>query len=75
MSDIQIGVVGHIITGDEAGSFVRIIDDKDNTGGFIILISNDYNFRNGHDSWVEDAEALRRYVYESGWMIDWHCVE
>lgn len=75
MSDIQIGMVGEIVAGDDIGSFIKIIDDKDNTGGFIILISDSYSFHNGHDSWVENAEALQLYFYESKWLIDWRCVE
>jgi len=71
MSDIQIGRIGQIITGDELGRYVKIVDDSESTGGFLILTADDLEFHAGHDNWVEDTDALRRYFQEAGWLVEW----
>ena len=69
--DIPIGLVGKIIAGDEKGHFVKVEDDSENTGGFLILLSGDITFRSGHDNWVENERALERYFVEAGWTVNW----
>ncbi|ENY6473016.1 hypothetical protein [Vibrio parahaemolyticus] len=39
---IKIGQVGTIISGDEAGFEVIIIDDSENTGGYLICTSRSF---------------------------------
>lgn len=72
MVDILIGVVGRIISGEEHNRFVKVIDDSENTGGFLILTADDIELRSrGYDNWVEDKEHLKRYFLESKWLIEW----
>lgn len=72
MVDILIGVVGKIISGEEHGRFIKVIDDSENTGGFLILTADDIEFRSrGYDDWVEDREHLKRYFLGSQWLIEW----
>lgn len=74
MSKIEIGKVGKIVFGQEVGRFVKVVDDKQNTGGYLILTSDDSQFRkgfNGHDSWVENIQNLEAFFDESKWSIEW----
>lgn len=69
--EIRIGIVGEIVTGDEAGSFVKIIDDTEHTGGFLILTSSTPEMKDGFDNWVENESSLKQYFVESKWVIRW----
>lgn len=71
MSEIQVGKVGKILAGDDVGRYIKVVDDSDSTGGFLILTSDDPDFERGYDNWVEDRTALLRYFQESGWQVEW----
>lgn len=71
MAEKIVGRIGRIVAGDELGRFVKIVNDSENTGGFLILTADDAEFRNCHDNWVEDEVGLERYFQESGWFIEW----
>ena len=70
---IEIGKKGLITEGDIKGWYIRVDDDSDNTGGFLILTSPDPDMSSimGHDNWVENEESLRSFFLESSWIIDW----
>ena len=69
--DISVGVVGRIAEGDEAGSYVKVLDDSENTGGYIILTSSHQDMSDGFDNWVQDRESLSAYFEESRWVVNW----
>jgi hypothetical protein len=69
--DIKLEAVGKIVAGDEAGHYVRVVDDRRNSGGFLILTAATPDMQDGYDSWVEDEATLQRFFEESGWVIDW----
>jgi hypothetical protein len=71
MGKIPLGKIGKIVAGSEVGRFVKIADDTQSTGGFLILTSDRLDFREGFDNWVEDEDALRQYFHEAGWLIEW----
>jgi len=70
---IKIGCIGKIIRGDEAGYQLSIIDDQENTGGYIISISKSFkqNSPESYDDWVPDYAALEAYFSESNWIVKW----
>lgn len=69
--NIQINRLGKILQGDEKGYYIKIIDDLDNTGSFLILTSPDIDMKKGFDNWVKDKRSLERYFMESNWLIEW----
>jgi hypothetical protein len=69
--DIKVGAVGKIVAGDEAGSYVKVIDDTTNTGGYLVLTAVNPDMSDAFDSWVEDRESLSRYFEESRWAVTW----
>lgn len=69
--DIKIGLIGRIVDGDEVGSYLKVIDDSTNTGGYIVLTSASVDMSDAFDNWVEDRESLARYFQESRWSVVW----
>jgi hypothetical protein len=69
---ILLDSIGRITAGEEIGRFVRIVDDSENTGGYLIVTSTD---REGEieafDNWVESTVDVEKYIEESGWEIAW----
>jgi hypothetical protein len=70
-SDIRIGEIGRIKRGDELGKYVKILDDSQSTGGYLILTSSNADFISGFDNWVENFDILKKYFEESGWEVEW----
>jgi len=71
MKNIIFNKIGKILEGDDTGYFIKIINDIESTGGYLILISKDKSFKSGFDSWVENKKMLEKYFEESHWSIDW----
>jgi len=69
--DIKIGVVGQIMEGDDAGSYVKVVDDSVNTGGYLVLTSTASDMSDGFDNWVDDRTSLSRYFEESRSVVNW----
>jgi hypothetical protein len=71
---IKINVIGKILKGDNLNWFIRIQDDAEHTGGYLILISKDPKFTSadGCDYWVENYENLIGFFKESNWKISWN---
>lgn len=69
--NIQINRLGKILQGDEKGYYIKIIDDLDNTGSFLILTSPDIDMKKGFDNWVKDKRSLEGYFMESNWLFEW----
>jgi hypothetical protein len=72
MREIRIGVFGLILSGEETGRYLRVVDDAENTGGFLILTSADRaGATDVHDAWVESIVDVDLYLDESAWEIEW----
>jgi hypothetical protein len=71
MSVVPVGVIGKIVfPEDRRGWFVKVEDDSQNTGGFLLLEWRD-DPREGFDSWTENRDALDQFFLETGWKILW----
>ena len=68
--DIGILRVGKITSGSNEGWSVNIVDDSENTGGLLILISSPDNSL-GYDDWVANQQSLEKYLQESDWNFEW----
>jgi hypothetical protein len=69
--EIRVGEVGKIVAGKDVGHYVQVIDDKANSGGFLVLTAPTPDMHRGFDSWVENDEVLRRFFEESAWRVEW----
>lgn len=72
--EIKIGVIGKIIEGDLCGWFLKIKEDFDESGGYLILISKDSNlskYSEGYDYWAEDKNIVKEMINGFKWKIQW----
>lgn len=72
--EIKFNILGIILNGaNPEEKFIKIIDDQENTGGFLVLLSSNDKFSsfNSYDDWVENLEILKEYLQESNWIIKW----
>lgn len=68
---VKINIIGKILQGDDKGSFIKILDDSKDTGGYLVLLSEQKTFETSFDDWLEDMSALKKYFQESKWVIAW----
>jgi hypothetical protein len=62
---VLVGVLGHIVAGDDQGWFVEVVDDSDgSTGGYYILTFDRADRSGiGYDNWVESLGNVHRYFH------------
>ena len=70
---IEIGIIGLIESGDQAGMQVKILDDSKSTGGYLILTGENLDNKDleAFDDWVATKNELEGYFNESKWEIKW----
>ena len=80
MSDIRLNWIGKIVSGDDAGWFVKVVDAGKKPGGSYLILTADIDIfdpkttpegSQGFDDWVENWESLEGYFAESKWVIEW----
>lgn len=72
---IPVGIEGKVSNSGYRDHTVRVADDAEATGGFLIHEWwRDASWPNGQgafDNWVEDEAALAAYFAEAGWQVEW----
>jgi hypothetical protein len=72
MRDLRIGSLGLIVTGREEGRWVEVIDDHEDSGGYLVLTYSDSDRSpDVFDAWVESIIDVDRYFDECEWEIRW----
>jgi hypothetical protein len=70
--NIKLNTVGKILEGNlDVGNYIKIIDDSENTGGYLILTSDNINLSNCFDDWAEDKKNLFEIFEARKWIIEW----
>lgn len=67
---IEIGRRGRIRAGRWSGQSIFIQDDRQKTGGFLILLGPDTAGKNAGDIWVV-ADDLEKAFAEAAWEVEW----
>lgn len=68
---IKLGEVGKIVSGQELGRYVKVVDDAANTGGYFIITAASPSMRDAFDNWVESGAVLQRFFEEAEWVVEW----
>ena len=72
MRDLRIGSLGLIVSGREEGRWVEVVDDHNESGGYLILTFADaHRSPDAFDAWVESILDVELYFDECGWDIRW----
>jgi hypothetical protein len=66
----KVGKTGRIKNGQHAGFLLRIEDDSQNTGGYLILIWRDIP-PTGYDYWVEKLADIDQFMIGADWDVEW----
>jgi hypothetical protein len=73
--NIPIDIEGLILNSTRIRHSVRVVDDRANTGGFLVFEwwsgSVGPNDNGAFDAWVENETALEQYFTESKWSVEW----
>ena len=72
MIDIRLHTIGEILDGDEVGRFVEVLDDFDNSGGYLIMTyADESRSPEVFDAWVENIIDVENFFEESSWTVQW----
>lgn len=70
--NILLDKPGKIIAGAEIGRYVKVLNDADESGGYLILTAASPDMKNeGFDSWVGSLEEVAKYFEEAKWVVEW----
>lgn len=69
--EIKIDTVGKVVAGKDVGVYIKVVNDRESTGGFLILTAAAPDMLNGFDDWVEDKEMLQLFFAEMEWIVEW----
>ena len=68
--NIPLGRIGEIINSDCKERYIKVEEDFENTGGYLIFYSATLDFVYAYDDWTPKAD-LQAYFEEAGWQIEW----
>jgi hypothetical protein len=65
--------MGRIVAGkSQAGRTVEVVDDQNNTGGYLIFTYADVNRSpEVFDTWVQSFSDVEAYFDDLGWEVEW----
>lgn len=70
--DLRLSTLGKITAGDEAARVVEVIDDGQNTGGFLIFTYADAaRSPEVFDVWLPSIVDVELYFDDRGWEVEW----
>jgi len=65
---IPIGKKGKITNGPLKDWMITVQEDKDNTGGFLILLTKN---EEQYDEWANDLKDLEKLFAKRAWEVAW----
>ena len=69
---IEINKFGKVISDKMKGWFIIIRDDLENTGGYLVILSEDNKFsKNGYDNWFLNLKEVEQYLLDNKFEIEW----
>jgi len=75
MKNFSYETTGAIQNSPKNGHMVRVEDDTENSGGFLIFEwwdgSTGPNVNGAFDSWADSEAAVFEFFQEAGWKIVW----
>jgi hypothetical protein len=69
---IPFNKIGLIREGKNKGFFIKVVEDLDETGGYFVFYSKDFNKKEaeGYDDWFLEREVLENFI-NNDVSIDW----
>ena len=68
---LRYNTFGEITSGRNVGWYIKLIDDRINSGGFYVYEFKDLNGNEGFDTWLENEKDIDGFISESDWKIKW----
>ena len=69
--ELKYNTIGKITAGENCGWLVKIINDTDDSGGYIIYEFESDESDDGFDTLLENETQVKGYIYENEWEIEW----
>lgn len=66
--DTILNKVGYVRSGENSNMYFKVLDDINNTGGYIILFSKDINFSYCFDNWLPSLDAVKEFLINVDWV-------
>lgn len=71
-ADPPLGTLGEIVEGEEAGRFIEVLDDRNNSDGYLICTyADDQRCHEPLVSWVATYDEVNAVFFESNWTVEW----
>ena len=69
---IAVNRIGKITNGDMKNWYIKVLDDTENTGGYLFIESPNIDFRGeGYDNWFLDLKDVLPHIEHCKYQIEW----
>ncbi|AJQ28764.1 hypothetical protein [Pelosinus fermentans] len=69
---VKVNAKGKINNGKLVNRYIWIIDDSENTGGYLVIQSPTISFEGeGFDNWFVTLEEVEQFINYNKWEIEW----